>query len=111
MLYEIKHSSIHGLGIFAAIDLKANTNIGLGMWKIHISEENNDHSMQRNDLCTYMNHSINPNVYYKKDRFDNYYFYTKCDVGRGEELFIDYNTFDFEGKKIFPIKRLKKSCK
>jgi SET domain-containing protein len=109
MLYEIKSSPIHGMGVFATMDLQVNTNIGLGMWKEYISEESNDHSIKRNDLCTYMNHSDNPNVYYKKDTFGNYYFYAKHSIKKGEELLIDYNAFDFDGKKIFSIKRLKKS--
>jgi len=49
-------------------------------------------------------------VFYKKKN-DDYYFYTNRKINKGEELLIDYNTFDFKGKKDFEskLKRLRKN--
>jgi SET domain-containing protein len=59
-----------------------------------------DKDYTRLDLCRYMNHSDNPNVYYLK-RGKVYYFYTLKSIIKDEELTINYHLFDFECKRDF----------
>ena len=109
ILFEIRKSKIQGFGNFALQDIEKNTNLGIGLKQINNSG-NSDNDFIRYNLCKYTNHSDEPNIFYRKDN-NYYYFYTKRKLIKGEELFIDYNAFDFDGKINFKnkLKRLKKN--
>ena len=54
----IKNSPIEGLGLYATMDIKANTFIGL----THIRDEQFENKYIRTPLGGFYNHSNNPNV-------------------------------------------------
>jgi hypothetical protein len=94
-----KDSKISGKGNFANKNMAKNTNLGLGLEKIN-DTGNDDKDYKRYDICTYTNHSTHPNIYYKKTN-GKYYFFTLNDINKGEELLINYDKFDFDGKRDF----------
>lgn len=98
-LFYTKESKISGFGNFAKIDLKPETNLGIGLLKIK-NTGNPDKDFYRYDICTYTNHSNDPNIYFKKEN-NAYYFYTLKHIKKDEELTINYNLFDFEGVRDF----------
>jgi SET domain-containing protein len=98
-LFYTKESGISGFGNFANVDLKSGTKLGVGLEKIDDTGEP-DIDYNRFDICTYTNHSDNPNLFFKKED-NNYYFYTLRDIKKDEELTIDYSKFDFEGERDF----------
>ena len=98
-LFETKISNISGKGNFAKIDIKKGTNLGLGIKKIN-NTQNPDKDFKRYPICTFTNHSNNPNLIFIKNK-NNYYFITNKNINKGEELTINYNLFDFEGERNF----------
>ena len=64
-LFITKKSDIQGNGNFVIKFLPKNTNLGIGLIKINNSK-NPDKDYIRYDICTYTNHSENPNIFYKK---------------------------------------------
>lgn len=96
----VKKSGIAGKGVFSKVPLKKNTELGLAF------RGRSPQSMKRTDLGAFTNHSNQPNVkFIKKD--DEYHFVLLKDIQKNEELFIDYNKFDWEGKRDFakPVKK------
>lgn len=97
--FYTKKSGISGFGNFAKVDLDSDINLGIGLEKID-DTGNSDKDYKRFDICTYTNHSDDPNLFFKKVD-DVYYFYTLRDIKKDEELTIDYSKFDFEGERDF----------
>ncbi len=98
-LFYTKDSKISGRGNFALSFIPKMTNLGLGLVKEN-NTGNDDCDYKRFPICTFTNHSNNPNLFFKKDN-NKYYFYTLRDIDKEEELTIDYLKFDFEGKIKF----------
>lgn len=98
-LFYTKKSDISGFGNFANVDLKSDINLGVGLEKIDDTGDP-DNDYKRFDICTYTNHSDNPNLNFKKEG-NIYYFYTLMNINKDEELTIDYSKFDFEGERDF----------
>ena len=106
---ELKPSAVHGLGIFALQDLSANIflgdYIGEPMTKAAFKERyGNDitHTYwlnqnfpnnliycakEKRNFITYINESNEPNVFLKQRKL-----YTKCDIVKGNELFLRYTS-------------------
>jgi hypothetical protein len=99
MLYRRAPSFISGVGNFAVVDIKRGTSLGIGL----VKKRNTgvpDNDYVRYDIARYTNHSNQPNLYYRRVG-NRYEFIAKRNIRAGEELTIDYNTFDFEGERDF----------
>jgi len=92
-------SRVAGKGNFAAFDLPLGYDLGVGMSR-RGSSGVDDKDIIRYDICTYTNHSNKPNVAVVREGND-YRFKTIKNVSAGDELFVDYRTFDFEGNRGF----------
>ena len=53
----IKNSKIHGLGLYAVVDIPANTDLGIS----HVRDERFENSFIRTPLGGFFNHSDTPN--------------------------------------------------
>ena len=86
----IKDSSIQGLGLFAKLDIKSKTNLGLS----HIHNKNYKNSYIRTPLGGFFNHNaVNPNCrILESDGF--LYLITMNDIKQGEELTAKYTLYD-----------------
>lgn len=94
--YTVKQSPVHGKGIFSNTYLSPNVNLGTAMYLKNKKQPWIDKNVIRTDLGKYVNHSKFPNIkMIKEDNIINYI--TIKDIQRNEELFIDYNNFDFDG--------------
>jgi SET domain-containing protein len=71
---EIKTSNIEGVGCFTLYDFKKNEEIGTVLYGNYKTE-----------LGRYVNHSKNPNVYLKSNKF-----YALKNINKGEELLVNY---------------------
>lgn len=113
---RIGTSKIHGVGVFAILPIKKGTFIFAGedstiVWvnKKIVAELPEEIRKIYDDFCInrcdcygapssfnnlsigwYLNHSDNPNVLVD----ENYDFYAKSDILVGEELTVDYNSFE-----------------
>jgi hypothetical protein len=97
--FQIQKSNISGNGIFAKEDILAHENIGLGFKKIS-NTGNPDTDYTRTELGTMINHSENPNVILSQNNNDLFILSTRK-IKAGEELFLDYTTIPWEGKREF----------
>jgi len=98
-LFEIKKSNISGKGVFAFKNLKENLELGIAFKKI--SETGNpDKDYLRTDLGTFVNHSKKNNLILKQ-KGEKFVYVTKKQIKKGEELFLNYNDFPWEGKRDF----------
>lgn len=92
---EVRESSIHGLGVFAASDIPPGAAIGL--YEGDVTDENGTHVLWveqddgselgidgRNDL-RYLNHSAAPNC-----EFDGPELYSLISISPGQELTFHY---------------------
>jgi len=80
---NINQSPIQGMGIFAADDIPANTNLGVSQMKL----PNDDYEVTT--LGKYHNHSSQPTCYNKM--IDNKrYLFPYDDLKKGDEITIDY---------------------
>ena len=81
----IKRSKIHGLGIFALVDIEKNHTIGMS----HLEVEND---LIRTPLGGFINHSENANC--EKKKFNNRWFVkTINDIKKGQELTLNYQWY------------------
>jgi hypothetical protein len=97
--YRVDESPVSGEGVFAEENVERNQIVGIAFKKAEESDDP-DISYLRTLLGAKVNHSDKPNLYLRK--YKQYYFYVaKRNIGRGEELFIDYSTFPWEGKTDF----------
>ena len=86
----IKESSIQGLGLFAKLDIKSKTNLGL----THIYNEDYKDNYIRTPLGGFFNHcSVNPNCRILKSD-DFLYLITIKDIKEGEELTAKYTLYN-----------------
>jgi len=86
----IKDSSIQGLGLFAKLDIKSKTNLGL----THIYNENYKNSYIRTPLGGFYNHnSVKPNCRILESD-GCLYLITMNDIKKGEELTAKYTLYD-----------------
>lgn len=97
--YEVKDSGIHGKGTFATIDVSNGTDMGLAFGRVG-NTGNDDKDIERTPLGTYTNHSNHPNCKVVATG-KSYHFVTIKHIKKGEELTVDYQTFDWEGKRDF----------
>jgi SET domain-containing protein len=97
--YRVGVSNIAGKGTFATSFLKAGTDIGVAFRK-KSSTGNADKDYSRTELGAMTNHSSEPNMNVVR-KGDSYHFVTKVDIVKGTELTVNYNQFDFEGKRDF----------
>jgi SET domain-containing protein len=88
----IKKSEIHGLGLFAKLDIKEKINLGL----THIYDENFENNYIRTPLGGFFNHnSIDPNcIIVKEGKF--LFLSTIEEIKAGEELTAKYTIYDPE---------------
>jgi RimJ/RimL family protein N-acetyltransferase len=105
-MYKIQQSNIQGRGTFASLDLTPGVNIGVAiMGRAKTVGQSPDHNFIRLHLGRYTNHSSNPNTSVKKTVNHKgravYFFVTKKPVKKGEEITVNYNEFDFPGKRDF----------
>ena len=97
--WEIKESEISGKGIFSVKNLEKNEEIGLAFIKTD-KTGNSDKDYFRTKLGAYVNHSDEPNLTLVKK--NNKYFYkTLREIKEDEELFVNYQEFDWDGKRDF----------
>lgn len=97
--YKTDISPIAGKGIFAKKDIPKDNTIGLAIIKKrNTGIPNKDY--KRKKLGKYVNHSPKPNLKLKK-KINKIYYISKKKIKKGEELTINYNNFDFEGKRNF----------
>jgi SET domain-containing protein len=93
----IKQSDIHGLGLFATMDIEANTELG---WT-HI--KHND-EMIRTPLGGFINHSNSPNCHKQKVTYKGwdilgsflevrYSLITNKKISQGDELTLAYDLY------------------
>ena len=105
----------HGIGVFATHDIKQDTYLRLfgsetpetdvsvirkagdvpELFRSYCVYRKNDELVAPQDfgrieICYYLNHSKNPNVYHSQI----YDCYAKRDIRAGEEITIDYNELD-----------------
>ena len=85
----IKKSLIHGLGLFAIADIKANTNLGI----THIKHADFDDSYIRTPLGGFVNHQ-NENFNCKFEGNEILNLYTIQDIKNGEELTAFYTLYN-----------------
>ena len=86
---ELKDSAIHGLGLFAAEDIKKNICLGV----THIKDERFEDSYIRTPLGAFFNHSNNPNVDIVSVG-DWLVIVTKKKILKGEEIIAKYNLYN-----------------
>ena len=85
----IKNSPIEGLGLFATIDIKKNTFIGV----THVRDEQFENKYIRTPLGGFINHSDEPNcVKWCED--DKYFIKTIHPIHKGDELFLKYTFYE-----------------
>jgi SET domain-containing protein len=86
----IKESKVHGLGLFACLDIKEKVNLGL----THIYDESFENNYIRTPLGGFFNHDpINPNCkILKEDKF--LFLVTTKMIKAGEELTAKYTLYD-----------------
>lgn len=104
-LAYIKESSVHGYGLFASCDIKANTKMAeldgqIISWALHekfgLADEWNallgDRIIVRpyKTKYYYINHSRSPNLKTVRGDLDRVSLYAKSNICAGEELFLDY---------------------
>ena len=117
MKYVIKDSPLHGLGVFATVDLPAGSTVERCAYLVidddDLQEVNrlNDYLFTSpDDPKDYLlimgagmlyNHDSNPNSKWEIDDDDNRFvrFYTSRDVAAGEELLHDYGDEYWETRK------------
>ncbi len=97
--YEIKDSSISGDGTFAAKEIIKGEKLGLAFTKLSDSGVP-DKDYERTELGAKTNHSEKPNVKLISSGKE-FYFKSIKKINQGEELFIDYSKFPWEGKRDF----------
>ncbi len=81
----IRNSEIHGLGLFATVDIVA----GLVLGVTHVVDERFENNHIRTPLGGFYNHSENPNCCTVKDG-DLVYLKTLKDIKAGEEITSRY---------------------
>ena len=82
---ELKRSEVHGKGIFASKDLKANQ----VLFETHKKMSGNLEWLNLSPNCGY-NHSTEPNCH-SLTLGDYKYLVTLREISEGEELLVDYN--------------------
>jgi hypothetical protein len=82
--FEIRKSSIHGVGAFSKKDFKKDDFINK-----HIIQLSNGNS-QVTKFGRKLNHSINPNAISKKEGDGCYRVYALKDINSGDEITLDY---------------------
>lgn len=97
--YVIGKSKTHGKGVFASTNIRPNTNLGLAFTKIKNTNDP-DEDYTRTPLGQYVNHSNIPNIKLM-NKGNNYYYVAIKPIKRNDELFLDYSTFPWEGKRDF----------
>jgi len=113
-LYEVRHSPIHGRGVFAALPIPKGTRIieyrGVRTdWDEALARPDSDpenpfHTFffelddgrvidagRRGNAARWINHSCAPNCKTKEDDEGRVYIFAKRDIEPGEELAYDYN--------------------
>ena len=110
--FILKPSTISGVGVFAMYDIKEGTHMRLfgdGSYKDSFRKLKYEdvpdffetYCLYKEDgvLCPpdfgqmfigwYLNHSSEPNIFHK-----DYQYYANRDIKAGEEIFVDYNSFN-----------------
>ncbi len=113
-LYQVRNSSIHGRGVFAALPIPKGTRIieYRGMrtdWEEALARPDSDpdnpfHTFffelddgrvidagRRGNAARWINHSCKPNCKTREDDEGRVHVYAKRDIDPGEELAYDYN--------------------
>lgn len=87
----IMNSPIHGLGLYASLPIRANTNLGI----THIKDDRFENGYSRTPLGGFFNHSPTPNC---KVVYDNDFIYleTLKDLFPGDELTVTYTFYNPE---------------
>ena len=98
-LFEQHSSKIAGTENFAKKNILKGTDLGTGL-ELKRFTGNPDIDYHRSNICTFTNHSLNPNLIVKRNK-NKYNFITKKDIKQNEELTVNYHLFDFEGKRDF----------
>ncbi|MBS1493180.1 MAG: SET domain-containing protein-lysine N-methyltransferase [Bacteroidetes bacterium] len=114
MVFELRPSTIHGVGVFAVIDIKKDTPLELfepeddnfipfehvpnSKFPEKIIEKysimgdegySGPKSFHRMSIGWYLNHSDTPNIYCNED----YEYFALRDIAADEELTVDYEKF------------------
>ena len=90
----IKSSDIHGLGLFATKDLRAQRSLGV----THVKHEYFKDGWIRTPLGGFYNHSKNPNCFKEVSPCGTFMaLVTLRPIRAGEELTVKYTLYDPEG--------------
>jgi SET domain-containing protein len=86
-MYKIKHSKIHGVGVFSTQNIQKDTVIGIPLyckyWIFPIITP---------DLGKKINHSFQCNAFLQKDNNElKWYLVANKDIKKNEEITINYN--------------------
>jgi hypothetical protein len=93
MKWKVSKSKIHGNGVFASEDIKANIDIGIS---IPLIEETSDYLLYyRNTFGLLVNDSKDPNAKVSKLGKD-WHFVSIKQIKKNEEILVDYK--DYENK-------------
>lgn len=99
---EIKNVAKKGRGVFATADLEQGNLVIIGkplkvtqirtMTSLQVGYD--DHAELDEPACV-VNHSCNPNLGIKNNKYGGYSFYALCNIPEGTELTWDYNTTEY----------------
>jgi SET domain-containing protein len=84
----ISESRIDGIGLFASLDIPADTELGIG----HVRDERFEDGWIRTPLGGFINHSESPNCAIQ-EKEDFLILLTASDIKAGEELTIYYTLY------------------
>ena len=101
-LLELGESEVHGVGVFAKVDIPEGTNLGESHYFIIVDEKP---QTVRTPLGGYYNHSKEPNT----KRISRFAYWNKLDIGKrmfkiselvtirdirkGEEILVEYSMY------------------
>ena len=89
----IKNSEIEGLGLFAAEDIPAGTNLGVSHVRaVDASQDNHEDYWERTPLGGFYNHSETPNCW-KVLENGHYELVTTKDIKVGDEITVWYTLY------------------
>ena len=86
----IINSPIEGLGLFATIEIKSDTCLGL----THVYHSEFENNYIRTPLGGFINYSKTPNCRVDNLKDKNLYLWTITDINKGEELTLKYNLYN-----------------
>lgn len=97
--YYPNKSPIDGTGIFTGKSVKKGQCIGVAICQVALTGIE-DKDFRCTALGKYLNHSSKPNCKIEKNK-KQYLVISKKDIGKGEELTIDYRKLDISGNLSF----------